>query len=335
MIEKELKNKLDNLTKPVNSLGQLEEIAFKMGVIQNTISPKLPKDKRVYVFTSDHGIVEEGVSAFPKEVTAQMVFNFLNNGAAINVLANHVNAKVFVVDAGTDFEFEEKDNLIIKKVGKSSKNFLKEKAMTYSEAEKAIEYGKEVAEKAINEGADLLALGDMGIGNTTTATAINHALGISIEKIIDIGTVIDDTTLEKKKNVVVQACKNHSPFENPIDVLSKVGSFCFGEMVGFMLKCAEKKIPFVIDGYPVTSAAHLAYKIDPSIKNYMFVGHVSAVKGHKVILEEIGLNPILNLNMRLGEGTGAVLSFTIIESAIKILNEMASFDDANVSKGQE
>ena len=138
MIEKELKNKLDNLTKPVNSLGQLEEIAFKMGVIQNTISPKLPKDKRVYVFTSDHGIVEEGVSAFPKEVTAQMVFNFLNNGAAINVLANHVNAKVFVVDAGTDFDFEEKDNLIIKKVGKSSKNFLKEKAMTYSEAEKAV-----------------------------------------------------------------------------------------------------------------------------------------------------------------------------------------------------
>lgn len=334
-LEKELQNKIDLLTKPHGSLGLLERTALKYGMIKNSLCPKLPENKKVFVFSGDHGITESGTSAYPKEVTVQMVTNFLNGGAAINVFSKHNNAEVFIVDAGVDYDFEPHKNLIVKKVGYGTKNFTKEKAMSLSDAEKSIKFGRDIASDAIKNGGDLFAIGDMGIGNTATATAICCAAGIPIDSIIDIGTVINSDTLSKKRELIKNAVEFHSPFENPIDIISKVGSYCIGEMIGFMLECTDQKVPFVTDGYPVTSAAFIAYKINPEVKKYMFAGHKSAVKGHEVLLNLLEAEPLLNLGMRLGEGTGAVLSFSIIEAAVKMLNNMASFESAGISTGDE
>ncbi|ONN27115.1 nicotinate-nucleotide--dimethylbenzimidazole phosphoribosyltransferase [Thermosipho affectus] len=329
-------NRLNNLTKPVGSLGYLEEIALKISLIQEKELPELFNDKRVYVFAGDHGVVEEKVSAYPKEVTFQMVFNFLNQGAAINVFSKHVGAKVYVVDAGVDYDFDQHPSLIVKKVGYGTKNFTKGPAMSKDDALKSVEYGQKIAKDAINEGADLLAIGDMGIGNTTTATAIAAAFGFNLDEILDIGTPIDNEKLKRKKQVVEKAIKVNNP--NPsdsIDVLSKVGSYCIGEMAGFILQAVEEKIPVVIDGFPTTAGFLIAYHIDKKVKDYVLFGHKSKVKGHKVILDSINERPILDLDMRLGEGTGAVLSMYLIEAAIKMIREMATFESANVSKGSD
>ncbi|BBE30715.1 nicotinate-nucleotide--dimethylbenzimidazole phosphoribosyltransferase [Tepiditoga spiralis] len=330
-MKEQIQKRLDSLTKPQGSLGKLEDIALKMGLIQGRI-PKLPRKKAVYVFAGDHGVVEEDVSASPKEVTPQMVLNFLNGGAAINVFSRHTNSDVLVVDAGVNFYFKDNPGLIKKKVGYGTKNFTKERAMSIIEAKKSIEYGREIARHSIVNGVELAAIGDMGIGNTTTATAIACAFGIPLKDIIDIGTVITNEQLNNKKRAVEKAIELHKPFKDSIDVLSKVGSYCFGEMAGFLLECAENKIPVVLDGFPTTAAAMIAYKINPKIKNFIFAGHKSLVKGHSVILKSMELDPILDLNMRLGEGTGAVLSFSLIEAAIKMINEMETFESANVSK---
>jgi len=334
-LENKIKERLNSLTKPKESLGFLEAIALKIGKIQGKVLPKLPEKKAVFVFAGDHGVTEEGVSAYPKEVTAQMVLNFLNGGAAINVFSRHVGSEVYVVDAGVDYDFPAHERLLNKKVGKGTKNFSKEPAMSREEAEKSIEYGKEIARFAKEKGFELVAVGDMGIGNTTTATAIAVALGHNFSELIDIGTVITGQQLKKKEVVVKQAISIHEPFMDPIDVLSKVGSYCLGEMAGFMLECAQLNIPVVIDGFPTTAAALIAAQLNPEVVDCMFSGHRSKVKGHRVLLDALNLRPILDLDMRLGEGTGAVLSFSIIEAAIKMINEMATFDDANVSKGKE
>lgn len=335
MIKKEIQERLDNLTKPKGSLGKLENIALKYGTFKNQKLPKLPNKKSVYVFAGDHGIAKEGVSAFPQEVTVQMVMNFLNGGAAINVFARHENSDLFIVDSGVNYDFEPHEKLLIKKVNYSTKNFYKEYAMTREEALKALDYGRDVAKHAIKNGVELAAIGDMGIGNTTTATAVAHAYGISMEDIIDIGTVINNEQLSHKQKVVETAIKNFGPFNDGIDILQKVGSYCFGEMAGFILECYENNIPVVIDGYPTSAGALIAYKINPEISKGLFVGHKSFVKGHQKILEIMGLTPILDLDMRLGEGTGAVLSFNLIEASIKMINEMATFSDAGVTKGEE
>lgn len=332
--EKVLK-RLNNLTKPVKSLGYLEEIALKVALIQKKEIPELFNDKRVYVFVSDHGVVKQGVSAYPKEVTYQMVFNFLNGGAAINVFSRHVGAKVFVVDAGVDYDFND-PRVINKKVGYGTRDFTQGPAMTRKEAELSIEYGKEIAKSAIEEGADLLAIGDMGIGNTTTASAIAVSFGYDIEDILDIGTPLDNKGLLRKKNAILKALKVNNPDPNdPIDVLSKVGGYCMGEMAGFILQAAEYKVPVVIDGFPTTAGFLIAYNLNKDVINYVFSGHKSFVKGHEVILDSLNLRPILDLDMRLGEGTGAVLSMPIIEAAVKMIREMATFDSANVSKGSD
>ncbi|MGC8821037.1 MAG: nicotinate-nucleotide--dimethylbenzimidazole phosphoribosyltransferase [Fervidobacterium sp.] len=333
----EILKRLNSLTKPIGSLGYLEEIALKMGLIQGKVIPDLPKDKRVYVFTSDHGVVDQGVSAYPKEVTKQMVYNFLNGGAAINVFARHVNAKVYVVDAGVDGDFQvDSPYLINAKIGYGTHDFTKGPAMTPEQAKMCIEHGRKIAKESIEDGADLLAIGDMGIGNTTTATAIAVAFGFNIDQVIDIGTPIDSETLRSKKEAVLKAIEINKPISSdPMDVLYKVGGFCIGQMAGFILEATQQGIPVIIDGFPTTAGFLLAWKIDPQVKDYVFVGHMSKVKAHKAILDTIALRPILNLDMRLGEGTGAVLSIPIIEAAIKMIREMATFDDAGVSRGND
>ncbi|MGQ9856073.1 MAG: nicotinate-nucleotide--dimethylbenzimidazole phosphoribosyltransferase [Fervidobacterium sp.] len=330
-------NRLNNLTKPVGSLGYLEEIALKMGLIQGNVIPEIPKKKEVYVFTADHGVAENGVSAYPQEVTYQMILNFLNGGAAINVFSRHVGADVFVVDSGVKVDVDiEHEKLIKAKIGYGTKDFTKGPAMTKEQAYACIEKGAEIASKAIEKGAELLVVGDMGIGNTTTASAVAVALGFGLDEILDIGTPLNEEGLRKKKEAIKCALEVNEPdATDPIDVLHKVGGYCIGQMAGFILKAAEESVPVIIDGFPTTAGFLIAWKINPQVLNYVFAGHKSKVKGHKVILDKLGLRPILDLDMRLGEGTGAVLSISIIEAAIKMIREMATFESANVSKGED
>ncbi len=336
-LRNDILRRINNLTKPIGSLGYLEYLALRMGLIQGKVIPDLPEDKRVYVFAGDHGVVKQGVSAYPKEVTKQMVYNFLNGGAAINVFSRHVGATVYVVDAGVDGDFPiESPYLIRAKVGFGTNDFTEGPAMTREQALLCIEYGRKIAREAIEDGADLLAVGDMGISNTTTATAIAVAFGYDINEIIDIGTPIGTEELKSKKRAVLKAIEVNKPNpSDPIDVLQKVGSFCIGEMAGFILQAAEMGVPIIIDGFPTTAGLLLAWEINSEVREYVFAGHKSKVKGHKVILDTLGLRPILDLDMRLGEGTGAVLSMSIIEAAIKMIREMATFDSAGVSKGTD
>lgn len=334
-LRQKLQSRLDNLTKPKGSLGALEEIAMQMGLVQQRELPELPARKAVYVFSGDHGVAEDSVSAYPREVTVQMIVNYLYGGAAINVFARHAGADVFVVDAGVDGDFEPHPCLISQKVARGTRNFTRERAMAPGEAERSVALGREAARHALSLGVEMAAIGDMGIGNTTTATAVGVAMGLPLEGILDIGTVISSEQLQRKGEAVSRAMALHAPFTSPLDVLEKVGGYCIGQMAGFILECASNRLPVVVDGYPTTSAALLAVAMEPSCREMLFAGHLSQVRGHRVFLDHLGLRPIVSLDMRLGEGTGAVLAFNLIEAAIKMIREMATFDSAGVARGNE
>ncbi len=332
-LEKEIQNHLDNLTKPPGSLGMLEDIAKKYCLARQTTTPRINK-KAIYTFAGDHGVVEEGVSAYPKEVTPQMVLNMLNGGAAINVLARHANASVYVVDIGVDFDFKDAPGLIKKKIGKGTNNIRKGPAMTKEEAIQAIEVGIELANRAVEQGVDLLGTGDMGIGNTTPSTALFAALmQEKVENITGRGTGIDDNRLKNKIDVIKDSLEvNKEHLTDPISTLAALGGYEIAGICGLILGGAANKIPMVVDGFISSAGAIVAYKINPVVKEYIFFSHKSQETGHVKFLNWIGEKPILDLGMRLGEGTGAALAMTIIEAAIKIYNEMATFDSAGVSK---
>lgn len=326
--------RLDNLTKPKDSLGRLEEFAKRISAITGKENPDLSR-KVIVTMAGDHGVTEEGISAYPKEVTAQMVYNFLRGGAGINVLANHVGARVVVVDMGVAEDLKYHPDLIVKKIGKGTRNFTKGPAMTKEQAICSLEAGIEVIEEIIaNIGIDILGTGEMGIGNTTASSAITSA--ITGKPVIDVtgrGTGIDDDTFRRKVNVIQKALDINKPDPNDaIDVLAKVGGFEIGGLAGATLACAANRIPVVIDGFISSASALIAVKLKPEVRDYLFAAHSSVEIGHKAILETIGHEPILNLKMRLGEGTGAALGMSIIEAGVKILNEMAEFDSAGVSK---
>jgi len=325
--------RLDNLTKPPKSLGRLEEIAARLVAIYEDPMPEIKK-KVVFVFASDHGVTEEGVSAYPKEVTAQMVFNFLRGGAGINVLARHAGAEVVVVDVGVDYEFGRLEGLIDKKVVKGARNIAKGPALKKEEALKCIEIGIELVREYYAKGYNLFAPGEMGIGNTTPSSAVVSVLtGSPVEEVTGRGTGIDDETFKRKIEVIKKAIELNKPDpHDPIDVLSKVGGPEIGAIAGVVLGCAELKVPVVIDGFISTAGALIAYCINPVVKDYIFASHNSVEKGHKKALEFMGLTPLLDLNLRLGEGTGAALAMTIISAGLKIYREMATFEEAGVSK---
>jgi len=325
--------RLDNLTKPQGSLGRLEELAKLIVGITEKEDPTLAK-KVIFTLASDHGVADEGVSAFPKEVTAQMVYNFLNVGAGINVLANHVGVKVVVVDMGVAADLEPKANLIIKKVNYGTKNMAKEPAMTREEAIRSIEAGIELFEDEFEIGVDIVGTGDMGIANTTASSALTAVFtGKSVEEITGRGTGVDDDTFKNKIEVIKRALELNKPNpKDPIDALSKVGGFEIGGLAGIILRAASKRVPIVIDGFISGAAALLAYQLEPKVKNYMIAAHCSLEQGHRVVLNHIGLKPILDLNLRLGEGTGAALGINIVEASIKIITEMATFKSAAVSQ---
>ncbi len=325
---------MDNLTKPRGSLGYLEEIAKQFVLITEDLSPSLPLKKVVYVFAGDHGVVEEGVSAYPQEVTRQMILNFLNGGAGINVIARQVGAEVYVVDVGVAGEVED-PRLIKKKVVSGTRNFLHEPAMTREEAEKALSVGMELAKEAREKGYQLLIPGDMGIGNTTPSAAVLCALlKASPEEIVGRGTGIDDQALARKRKVVREALQKYQ-FSDPIDVLAKVGGAEIGAIAGLFLGGASLRIPVVVDGFISLAGLAIAYHLEPRIKEFVFCGHCSQEKGAVVAIQKMGLRPIIDLDMRLGEGTGAALAAFVIETALRILTEMATFEGAGVSKGRE
>ncbi len=324
--------RLDNLTKPQGSLGRLEEIAKQVVEITKKENPAL-RNKIIFTLAGDHGVSEEGISAYPKEVTAQMVYNFLSGGAGINVLARHAGARVVVVDMGVACDLVPHPELVIKKVNYGTKNMTKGPAMTKEEAIKSIETGIEVFREELKNGIDLIGTGDMGIGNTTASSAIAACFtGEPVEDVTGRGTGLDDKALKHKIEVIAKALKINKPNPgDPIDVLSKVGGYELGGIAGIILGAASKRIPLIVDGFISTVGALVAYKLEPKVKDYIFAAHCSVEKGHIVVLKHMGIRPILDLNLRLGEGTGAALAMGIIEAGVKILTEMATFQNAGVS----
>jgi nicotinate-nucleotide--dimethylbenzimidazole phosphoribosyltransferase len=326
--------KLDHKTKPIGSLGRLEEFACRFVAITGNLTSTVTK-KTIFTFAGDHGVVEEGISAFPREVTPQMVFNFLQGGAGVNVLARHSGAEVLVVDIGVDFTFEEMPGLIRKKIASGTRNFTKGPAMTRDEALAAIGVGIELADLARAEGVTLVGTGEMGIGNTTPSSAIIAAFsGLSARQVTHRGTGISDSALENKIRVIERGLAVNLPDPNdPLDVLAKVGGLEIAGIAGLILGCAANRIPVVVDGFISTAGALIASELHPSVKEYLFAAHRSVEIGHGFMLERIGVEPILDLGLRLGEGTGAALAMGIIEAAVKVLYEMATFAEAGVAEG--
>ncbi len=323
----------NKLTKPAGSLGRLEELSIQIAAIQGTAKPDVSR-RAVVVMAGDHGVTREGVSAYPADVTPQMVQNFLNGGAAINVLARQANARVSVVDMGVAVDFPSGSGVINAKLGYGTGNIAREPAMTRQQAEQSITKGIEIARQEIDCGLDLIATGDMGIGNTTPSSAMAAVFsGQPVEKVTGRGTGVDDAGLAAKTSIIQQAINVNQPDRNdPLDVLAKVGGFEIGGLAGLIIGSASMRVPVVIDGFISTAAALLAFELEPAVKPYLISAHRSVESGHRVMLEKIGLEPLMDFNLRLGEGTGAVLAFHIIEAAVRILNEMSTFEDAGVSE---
>ena len=322
----------NTLTKPPGSLGRLEDLSIQIAGITGSELPTI-KDKVVIVMAGDHGVVEEGVSAYPSEVTPQMVLNMLYGGAAINVLSKHYGVRVALVDMGVATEMEPHEHLIDKKVRFGTSNMAKGPAMSHEEAERAILNGASVVEGEMAKGLDVLATGDMGIGNTTPSAAIAAVLtGKPVAEIVGRGTGVDDKGLNRKIAAIETAIEINQP--NPkdgLDVLAKVGGFEIGGITGAILATAANRRPVVIDGFISTAAAMIAVSLCPQIQDYLIAGHCSEEQGHRLMLQWLMKDPLIDLNFRLGEGTGAVTAISLVEASCKILAEMATFSEAGVS----
>ena len=323
-----------NLTKPAKSLGRLEEISIQLAGMKADPLPKVDR-KAVIVMAADHGVALEGVSAYPPEVTSQMVHNFLHDGAAINVLARQAGASVTIVDVGVASDFDPSiAGLMRRKIAHGTRNLAKGPAMTRVEAEKAIAEGMDVLAQVAANGLDLVATGDMGIGNTTPSSAIAAVLtGLPVASVTGRGTGVDDAGLAHKIQIIKQAIALNQPDpRDALDVLCKVGGLEIAGLAGVMIAAAARRIPAVVDGFISTAAAMIAVGLVPDVCNYLFSAHQSVEIGHRAMLEHLGLIPLLDLNLRLGEGTGAALAFHLIEASSRILREMATFAEAGVSE---
>jgi len=327
--------RLDTLTKPLGSLGRLEDIAAQWVSIRRDKFTD-PILKAVYVFAADHGVTAEGVSAYPREVTHQMVLNFLAEGAAINVLAKLHDATLHVIDAGVDADLDSIVGLIHRKIARGTRNMFREAAMTDDELYRALAIGIELADEAAAAGYNLIAIGEMGIGNTTSAAAITCALtGVRPELATGSGTGVDAAARAHKVDVIQGILARHFdelPHSHPMEILRNVGGFEIAAMTGMVLGAARHRIAIVCDGFISTAAAALAVAIAPNACGYLIAGHESAEPGHRLLLQHLTLAPLLSLNMRLGEGTGAVLAMPIVESAVALYMGMATFASAGVSE---
>ena len=325
--------RLNSLTKPLGSLGRLEEIAARIVAIREELRPCCGK-KAIFTFAADHGVSAEGVSAYPKAVTGQMVMNFLSGGAAINVLCRHFGIDVVVVDIGVDGETSELAGLVKKKIARGTENMACGPAMNAAEMYGALQVGIELANDAAEKGCMLMGTGEMGIGNTTAASAITAVLtGQPVADVTVRGTGLDDSGIKRKIHVIERALAVNRPDPSePLDMLQKVGGLEIAGLTGLILGGARRRIPVVVDGFISSAAAALACAIQPRTRQFVFAAHRSSEPGHEALLKFIGQAPLLDLNMRLGEGTGAALAMALIESAVKLLNEMATFSSAGVSE---
>ena len=330
-----LQEKIDLKTKPTGALGRLEELALQIGMIQGTLSPDLKKP-HIIVFAGDHGVAEEKVSAYPQEVTFQMVYNFLGGGAAINVFCKQNGITIKVVDAGVKHKFGVHPDLISLKVKDGTDNFTKGPAMSMEQVNQCLGYGARVTGEIYQTGCNIIGFGEMGIGNTTSASALMHTFtGIGLQECVGKGTGIDAGSIKHKTEVIRKALTNHKITNNPLKKLAAFGGLEIAQMTGAMLKAAGLKMIIMIDGFIASTAFLVAKHINGNIYDYAVFCHQSQEKGHKMLLEYLKAKPLINLNMRLGEGTGCAVAYPIIQSAVAFLNEMASFESAGVSNKED
>lgn len=327
----QLRNAIDSKTKPLGSLGRIEELAFSLGTIYRNLTPRIT-NPRMLVFAGNHGITESGVSAFPSEVTAQMVLNFISGGAAINVLCRTFGIDLEIVNAGVEFDFPSHSDLVDEPIAASTKNFHLEPAMTAEQVQSAITLGRRRVQAAVDGGSNFILLGEMGIGNTSSAAAITaRVTQTSIGVCTGRGTGLTDESLAHKTQVLAEALARHESAVSPLDVLATFGGFEIAAMVGAILQSKELGIPVMVDGYITTSAALIAAGIDATSREVMVFSHRSQEPGHLIALQHLHAYELLNLDLRLGEGSGAALAFPLAKAATEILCDMATFDAAQVS----
>lgn len=331
-----LLDKINSKTKPMGALGMLETVALQIGLIQQTLTPQLNKPTML-VFAGDHGIVEAGVSPYPQAVTAQMVMNFLQGGAAINVFTSQNNMLLRVIDSGVNHQFPPSENLIDAKVARGTQNFLLLAAMTDAQCEQSLNSGARVVDTNIERGCNVFGFGEMGIGNTSSASCLMSVLcELPIEQCVGRGTGLDDAGILHKLDVLTQAIAHHQlDGASAMQALQTFGGFEIAMMVGAMLRAAERHCTLLIDGFITTAALLVAVKLQPDILHYCIFTHCSDESGHQAMLSFLGVEPLLKMNLRLGEGSGAALAYPIVLAAVNFLNHMASFESASVSQQKD
>ncbi len=325
-----LQSKIDQKTKPLGALGQLEALALQIGLCQNTLTPSLNKPC-ILIFAGDHGIAESGVSAYPQTVTAQMVANFLSGGAAISVLARQHGLELLVVDAGVNADLAAHPKLIAAKIGKGTQNCLTHPAMSAEDCAKALQAGAELVLQQYDYGCNCIGFGEMGIGNTSSAALLMHCLtAIPLAQCAGRGTGLNDEQLQHKLGILQQALTRHPGITEPLAVLAAFGGFEIAMMVGAYLKAAELGMLIMVDGFIAGAALLVASKLNPQVLAYCVFSHVSNEQGHRALLARFNARALLNLDLRLGEGSGIALAFPLLQSAVLFLNEMATFAEAGV-----
>lgn len=332
----EIQAKIDLKTKPLGALGSLEKLAFQIASVQDTLSPQLV-NPHIIVFAASHGIASEGVSAYPSEVTPQMVLNFIGGGAAINVFTRQHGINLLLVDAGVDYDFGKNEKLIDAKVNFGTKSFTNQPAMTDAECRQCLEKGAELVRQVRETGCNVIGFGEMGIGNTSSASAVmSRLLNIPVAECVGKGTGLDDAQLARKIVVLTNALEHHQNVGNDAEsVLATFGGFEIAMMCGAVLEAARLGMLVLVDGF-IASVSYLsAFKMEPSVRRNAVFCHQSNEKGHRLLLESLGADALLKLDMRLGEGTGCALAYPLVQSAVAFLNEMASFESAGVSQKTE
>lgn len=325
-------DKINNLTKPKGSLGRLEEIALQIALIQQTLTPALHKPQNI-IFAADHGIVDEGVSLSPKEVTWQQLSNFLHGGAGVNFLCRQHGFELKIVDAGVDYDLPYEKGIIDMKVRRSTRNYLYEAAMTQEEMELCIERGAEVVRRCHEEGSNVLSFGEMGIGNTSSSSLwMTYFTGIPLEQCVGAGSGLNQQGIRHKYEVLKRSMENYNGDESATDIIRYFGGLEMVMAVGAMLQAAELKMLILVDGFIMTNCMLAAMQLCPAVKDYAIFGHCGDESGHKLILEYMQAKPLINLGLRLGEGTGAICAYPLVDSAVRMINEMDNFAHASITK---
>lgn len=331
-IRQALTEKIDNLTKPKGSLGTLEELALRIGLIQQTLTPALHHPQNI-IFAADHGIVEEGVSLSPKEITWQQISNFLHGGAGVNFLCRQHGFTLKIVDAGVDYDLPRGKGIIDMKVRKGTRNYLHQAAMTEAEMELCLERGAQVVKRCHEEGSNVLSFGEMGIGNTSSSSLwMTCFTGIPLERCVGAGSGLDSAGVSHKLKILKQALDNYADNGNPREIMRRFGGLEMVMAVGAMLQAAELKMIILVDGFIMTNCLLAATKLHPEVREYAVFGHCGDEAGHKLLLDAMQAKPLLNLGLRLGEGTGAICAYPLIDSAVRMINEMDNFAHAAITK---